>query len=168
MAALGGIDFDKKKWQDIRKSLNFLSQYNNWDEIIQEAVWAWASEIEDTAQFFLNQKVENQTNRLKNSIYVVVDEYGDLAIKSKHRAARLIDKGGFSPFPDWRKGQKKSESIREYAEYYGMEPFLLARAIYKNQPFAEATNFAWNAAYHHKDDIKDEIYAIAKRRKDEA
>ena len=162
MAALGWIDFDRKKWQGIRKSLNRYSQYWYWDEIIQEAVWAWQKEIEDTAQYYLNQKVENQTHKLKNSIYVVVDEDGDLAIKSRHRAAQLIDKGGPSPFPYWG-----SKTIKEYAEHYGMEPFLLARAIYKNQPFAEATNFAWDAAYYHKDDIKDEIYAIAKRRKDD-
>ena len=162
MAALGGIEFDKEKWTNIRKSLNRYSQYWFWDEIIQEAVWAWASEIEATAQQYLNQKVDNETGKLKDSIYVVVDEYGDLAIKSRHRAAQLIDKGGPSPFPYWG-----SKTIKEYAEYYGMEPFLLARAIYQNQPFAEATNFAQRAARDHIDDIKDEIYAIAKRRKEE-
>jgi hypothetical protein len=167
MAGLSWIEFDEQKWKNIRKSLNRYSQYWYWDEIIQEAVWAWASEIEATAQQYLNQKVDNVTGKLKDSIYVVVDEYGDLAIKSRHRAAQLIDKGGPSPFPDWRKGKKESEKIREYAGYYGITPFVLARAIYDNQPFAEATNFAQRAARDHIDDIKDEIYAIAKRRKEE-
>jgi len=162
MAALSWIDFERDKWKNIRKRLNFFSQYHNWEEIIQEAVWAWASEIEDTAQYYLNQKVENQTNRLKNSIYVVVDEDGDLAIKSYHKAAELINDGGYSPFPYWG-----SKTIKEYADIYGMEPFLLARAIYENQPFAEGAFFAQNALNFHKDDIKDEIYAIAKRRKEE-
>lgn len=150
-------------YDNIKKSLNFLKQGKNWDDIFQEAVWAWQQEIEDTAQQYLNQKVENQTNKLKNSIYVVVDEDGDLAIKSRHRAAQLIDKGGPSPFPYWG-----SKTIKEYAEYYGMEPFLLARAIFRNQPFAEGSFFAMRALMYHKEDIKDEIYLIARRRASEA
>ena len=153
---IGGFD-------NIRKALNTLKQGKNWDEIFQEAVWEWASEIEDTAQQYLNDKVDNVTGKLKDSIYVVVDEDGDLAIKSRHRAAKIIDKGGESPFPSWT-----SPTIKEYAEYYGIEPFVLARGIFKNQPFKEATNFARNALFYHMDDIKDEIYHIARRRKDEA
>jgi len=159
MAGLGWIEFDEKKWKDIRLSLNRYSQYWYWDEIIQEAVWAWASEIEATAQQYLNQKVKNQTNKLKNSIYVVVDEDGDLAIKSHHKAAKLINEGGYSPFPDWN-----SKTIKEYAAIYDIEPFLLARGIYNNQPFAEGSFFAQKAIWLHVDDIKDEIYSIARRR----
>ena len=162
MAELNWIVFNEQKWKNIRKSLNTLKQGENWDEIIQEAVWEWASEIEDTAQQYLNDKVDNVTGKLKDSIYVVVDEDGDLAIKSRHRAAQLIDKGGESPFPSWT-----SPTIKEYAEHYGIEPFVLARGIFKNQPFSEATNFARNALMYHMDDIKDEIYAIAKRRHSE-
>ena len=162
MAGLGWIEFDEKKWKDIRLSLNRYSQYWYWDEIIQEAVWAWASEIEATAQQYLNQKVKNQTNRLKKSIYVVVDEDGDLAIKSRHKAAKLINEGGYSPFPDWN-----SKTIKEYAAIYDIEPFLLARGIFKNQPFAEGSFFAQSAIWLHMDDIKDEIYTIAQRRHSE-
>tara|TARA_R100001594_G_scaffold15453_2_gene32412 strand:+ start:2825 stop:3319 length:495 start_codon:yes stop_codon:yes gene_type:complete len=162
MAGLGWIEFDEKKWKDIRLSLNRYSQYWYWDEIIQEAVWEWASEIEATAQQYLNQKVKNQTNRLKNSIYVVVDEDGDLAIKSRHRAAKLINNGGPSPFPDWN-----SKTIKEYAAIYDIEPFLLARGIFQNQPFAEGSFFAQKAIWLHVDDIKDEIYSIARRRHSE-
>ena len=162
MAGLGWIEFDEKKWKDIRLILNRYSQYWYWDEIIQEAVWAWASEIEATAQQYLNQKVKNQTNKLKNSIYVVVDEDGDLAIKSRHKAAKLINEGGYSPFPDWN-----SKTIKEYAAIYDIEPFLLARGIYNNQPFAEGSFFAQSAIWLHMDDIQDEIYSIAKRRKEE-
>ena len=113
-------------------------------------------------QQYLNQKVKNRTNRLKNSIYVVVDEDGDLAIKSRHKAAELINDGGYSPFPDWN-----SKGIKEYAEIYGQDAYVVARGIFKNQPFAEGSFFAQNAIWIHKDDIKDEIYAIAKRRKDD-
>ena len=155
-------------YDNIKKVLNTFKQGKNWDEIFQEAVWEWASEIEDTAQQYLNDKVNNVTGKLKDSIYVVVDEDGDLAIKSRHRAAELIDKGGPSPFPDWRKGQKESERIREYAGYYGITPFVLARGIFRNEPFKEGSFFARNALMYHLDDIKDEIYEIARRRKNEA
>ena len=160
--AIGWIDFDEKKGKNIRKSLNRYSQYWYWDEIIQEAVWAWASEIEATAQRFLNEKVNNVTGKLKGSIYVVVDEDGDLAIKSRHRAAELINNGGYSPFPDWN-----SKTIKQYADIYGIEPFVLAKGIFKNQPFAEGAFFAQSAIWLHIDDIKDEIYTIAKRRHSE-
>jgi len=149
-------------YDNIKKSLNFLKQGKNWDEIFQEAAWSWAQEIEATAQQYLNKKVKNQTNKLKNSIYVVVDEDGDLAIKSRHKAAQLIDKGGYSPFPDWN-----SKTIKEYAAIYDIEPFVLAKGIFKNQPFAEAANFAWMALWVHKEDIKDEIFYIARRRASE-
>ena len=152
-------------WQgydNIKKSLNFLKQGKNWDEIIQEAVWEWASEIEATAQRFLNEKVNNVTGKLKGSIYVVVDEDGDLAIKSRHKAAELINNGGYTPFPNW-----KSKTIKQYADIYGIEPFVLAKGIFKNQPFAEGAFFAQSAIWLHIDDIKDEIYTIAKRRHSE-
>ena len=49
-----------------------------------------------------------------------------------------------------------------------MPPFLLAKAIFRNQPFLEASNFSRNALLYHMDDIKDEIRAIAVRRANEA
>ena len=160
--ALNWIVFNEPKWKDIRLSLNRYSQYWYWDEIIQEAVWEWASEIEDTAQQYLNDKVDNVTGKLKDSIYVVVDEDGDLAIKSRHKAAKLINDGGPSPFPSWT-----SPTIKEYAEHYGIEPFVLARGIFQNQPFADGSFFAQNAIWLHIDDVKHEIYSIARRRHSE-
>ena len=154
--------FSVKGYDNIKKSLNFLKQGKNWDEIFQEAFQEWESEIEDSAQYYLNEKVNNVTGKLKDSIFAYVDGT-ELVIGSTHKAAKLIDKGGPSPFPYWG-----SETIKEYADYYGMPPFLLAKAIFKNQPFAEASNFSRNALLYHIDDIKDEIRAIAVRRANEA
>ena len=149
-------------YDNIKKALNFLKQGKNWDEIFQEAAWAWQSEIESTAKEYLRKKIKTRTGKLEGSIAAIVDEDGDLSIISYHKAAQLIDKGGYSPFPDWN-----SKTIKEYADIYDIEPFLLARGIFKNQPFAEATNFAWTALWLHKEDIKDEIFYIARRRASE-
>ena len=157
------VSLEYRGFGNIKKTLRFLKQEKNWDEIIQEALWEWQVEIESTAKKLLKQKVGTVTGKLEDSIYVVLDEDGDLAIKSHHKAAQLIDKGGPSPFPSWT-----SETIKQYAKEYNIAPFVLARGIFKNQPFAEATNFAWTALYHHKDDIKDEIYEIARRKVSEA
>ena len=146
-------------YNNIKKSLNFLKQGKNWDEIFQEAVWEWQQEIENTAKEFLKQKITTRTGKLENSIAAIVDEDGDLAIISYHKAAQLIDQGGYSPFPDWN-----SKTIRQYADIYDIEPFVLARGIFKNQPFAEGSFFAMRALRYHMDDVKDEIFYIARRR----
>tara|TARA_R110002020_G_scaffold78622_1_gene197604 strand:+ start:90 stop:563 length:474 start_codon:yes stop_codon:yes gene_type:complete len=154
--------FSVKGFNNTKKYLNFLKQGKNWDEIFEEAFETYSMAIEDTAQSYLNKKVNNVTGDLSNSIVVYVNGT-ELVIGSTHKAAKLIDKGGPSPFPYWG-----SETIKEYADYYGMPPFLLAKAIYKNQPFLNASNFSRNAMIEYMDDIKDEIKAIAIKRANEA
>ena len=154
--------FSVKGYGNIKKSLNFLKQGKNWDVIFEEAFETYSMAIEDTAQGYLNEKVNNVTGELRASIFAFISG-STLYLASDKKYAKLIDKGGPSPFPYWG-----SKTIKEYAEYYGMEPFLLARAIFKNQPFAEGSFFAMHALMYHKEDIKDEIYLIARRRASEA
>ena len=154
--------FSVKGYGNIKKSLNFLKQGKNWDVIFEEAFETYSMAIEDTAQGYLNEKVNNVTGELRASIFAFISG-STLYLASDKKYAKLIDKGGPSPFPYWG-----SETIKEYAGYYGMPPFLLAKAIFKNQPFAEASNFSRNAILEYMDDIKDEIYTIARRRADEA
>ena len=159
-ATLNWTNFD-----NVRKSLRFLKQEKNWDEIITEALNEWSSEIESDARRLLRDKVNDVTGRLANNIFVIVDEDGDLALKSYQRYARVIDKGydGEMPFPN-----VKSKTIIQYAKEYGIKPYVLARGIHQNQPFAEGAHFSWTALWYNKDNIKKEIYIIAKRRKKEA
>jgi hypothetical protein len=153
--------YSVKGYANIKKSLNFLKQGKNWDEIFEEAFETYSMAIEDTARGYLNEKVNNVTGELNASIFAFVSG-STLTIASNKEYARIIDKGGPSPFPYW-----KSDTIKEYADYYGMPPFLLAKAIYQNQPFLDASNFSRNAMLEYMDDIKDEIRAIAVRRANE-
>ena len=156
------ITFSEKGFKNIKRSLNFLKQGKNWDEIFEEAFETYSMAIEDTAQGYLNKKVNNVTGELRASIFAFVSG-STLTVASNKKYAEIIDKGGPSPFP-----YSGSETIKEYANYYGMPPFLLSRAIFRNQPFLEASNFSRNAILEYMDDIKDEVRAIAVRRANEA
>ena len=156
------VTFSEKGYKNIKKSLNFLKQGKNWDEIFEEAFETYSMAIEDTAQGYLNKKVNNVTGELRASIFAFVSG-STLTVASNKKYAEIIDKGGPSPFPYWG-----SETIKEYADYYGMPPFLLAKAIFKNQPFLQASNFTSYAVFAYMNEIKDDVRAIAVRRANEA
>ena len=156
------VTFSTQGFDNIKRSLNFLKQGKNWDEIFEEAYTTWQDYIRREAQSQLNADVNNVTGRLKDSIVVYV-EGSELVVGSTHRAAQIIDKGGPSPFPYWG-----SKTIQEYADYYGMPSFLLAKAIFKNQPFLQASNFTSYAVFAYMNEIKDDVRAIAVRRANEA
>ena len=113
--------------------INRWKQQDFWDEISEAALNEISEDIVDSVQSSIEvTDLKSHTNRLKDSIVVMVMGK-ELIVGSSHPAMNLVEYGGPSPFPNW-----KSATIQEYAKIYGKPAYVVARGIYRNQPFAEA------------------------------
>jgi len=113
--------------------INRWKQQDFWDKISEAALNEISEDIVDSVQSAIEvTDLKSHTGRLKESIVVTVIG-NELIVGSSHPAMNLVEFGGPSPFPNW-----KSATIQEYARRYGKPAFVVARGIFKNQPFANA------------------------------
>jgi len=142
-----------------KHSLNLFKQASNWDDIFAKAIKKIKPDIEHNVGYYLNESgIKKHTGRLADSISVET-EGSKLVVKSNHPAMGLIEYGGPSPFPNWN-----SATIQEYSRIYGTSAFLIARGIYRNQPFAEARQPIFKAVSEAMPDLRKETRRIAKEK----
>ena len=166
------LNIEVTGYENFKKSLNFYSQYSNWDDIFTEAFETYSDAIRDTAQQNLREKwVRSVTGDLIDSIYVSNDS-NSISIFSDHPAARRIEYGS-----DYSRGVEgrasKNSNIPEYVEHYSdkslpkgkrMTAASLAFAIKDNQSWRrDADPFARPALEEYQYDIASEIVPIARR-----
>jgi hypothetical protein len=149
-----------KGFKKTRRAFRFYSKYANWEDIIQEATWELAEEIEAKAKEYLKQRITTRTGKLENSIYVVSTDDG-IAIKSNHPAAYHIEYGGYQP----KNINPDSETIKQYAEIYGIRPWHLKKGLEKSDFFKESFPFAYMALQDKRSKIKKRIISLAIEKK---
>ena len=142
-----------------KHSLNLFKQASNWDDIFAKAIKKIKPDIEHNVGYYLNESgIKKHTGRLAESISVST-EGSKLVVTSNHPAMGLIEYGGPSPFPNWN-----SATIQEYSRIYGKPAFVVARGIYRNQPFAEARQPIFKAVSEAMPDLRKETRRIAKEK----
>ena len=132
-------------------TINFFKKNENWVEILEEAADNVADQIKDEAKRLAYSHFRQNTGALRNSIVVWSEVNNDkvsLGLQSDHPAANQIEYGGYRPFPPW--GEESGLTFPE------------AKAVFKNQPFAEAQPFLRPALLNNIDAINSEIMYVAK------
>ena len=133
-------------------TINFFKKKENWVDILEEAADNIADQIKDEAKRLAYSHFRQNTGALRNSIVVWSEVNNDkvsLGLESDHPAANLIEYGGYSPFPPW-------------TEVGGELSYPQAKAVFKNQPFAEAHPFLRPALLNNIDELNSEIMYVAK------
>ena len=112
--------------------INRFSQQDFWAEISNEALNEIGGDIESNIRDEISMtNLKTHTGKLKNSISVGIDG-AVLGVGSTHPAMNLVEFGGYSKFPN-----PDSKSIKEYESIYGQSGYVIARGIFRNQPYAE-------------------------------
>ncbi len=112
--------------------INRWKQQDFWEEIADEALNEISDDIENSVKSQINKtNLKSHTNRLKDSIVSFIIN-NELYVGSTHPAMALVEYGGYSPFPN-----PESATIKEYANIYGQSTYVVARGIFRNQPYAE-------------------------------
>ena len=141
--------------------INRFSQQDHWKEIFDKScdeigVDAIAT---DEVNKNLNQtNVGNVTGALRSSVKVVTDKRGEITVSSNHPAANAIEYGHYFEEVD-----PESSTIKQYAQLYGMKPFLLARAISRNGFYNEGRFVFTKAARATRDAIAEVLPKVAYR-----
>ena len=137
-----------------KASINFLKKEKNWNKMVWVAMNNVADKIRDDAEKRVYTKFKRRTGKLGKSIKTIVKRKGNytyISLTSDHPAAKIMEYGGYSPMPSTpSKTHKGNPGIKEYAYIYpstnSSDPFFeLARGIFRNQPFKEATFFMRDA-----------------------
>ena len=138
-------------------TINFFKKKSNWQQIMAGAAEKVAKDIEKDAKKKLYQysgggkstKIKKNTGALEKSIKVSVDVFEDIVdigLGSGHPAAAIIEFGGYSPFPPWKKVGGKLD-------------FPAAKAVFENQPFTEPQPFLRPAATNAMPRLNKQIIA---------
>ena len=149
--------------------INFYKKWENWRDILRAAAETVSEDIEDDAKGMAYSHFKMHTGELEKSIMADVWVDGDLvylSISSNHPAAAIIEYGGYSPMPvEFAPyiGATYSDRLLESARMYGQDPYVVARGIKKNQPFAEAHPFLGPAMQRGTTALEKEIRTEAKR-----
>ena len=141
--------------------INRFSQQDHWKEIFDKScdeigVDAIAT---DEVNKNLNQtNVGNVTGALRSSVKVVTDKRGEITVSSNHPAAEAIEFGRYFENVD-----PESSTIKQYAQLYGMKPFLLARAISRNGFYNEGRFVFTRAASATRNKLAEVLPKVAYR-----
>ena len=161
------IYFDTK---DFYRTINFFKKKDNWVDILETAANNVADDIESDAKTKVYQGgLKKRTGDLADSIGIAVQIEGNvvvLILGSSHPAAAIIEYGGYSPMPvEFAPyvGATYSDRLLESAKGYGKDPYVVARGIEKNQPFAEPRPFIRPALMEGKGAIESEIWNVARK-----
>tara|TARA_R100001594_G_C4029201_1_gene260905 strand:+ start:838 stop:1314 length:477 start_codon:yes stop_codon:yes gene_type:complete len=123
------VDYNIKGAKSI---INRWKQGAFWDEIAEEALDEVSDDIESSVKTAIEMtNLKTHTGRLKDSISVGVIG-SELYVASDHPAMGLVEYGGYRGFPN-----PKSATIKEYESIYGQSGYVIARGIFRNQPYAE-------------------------------
>ena len=146
------IVYSEKNWAP---TINFFKKKSNWKQIYKQAARAVLPDAIDEAKRLAYSHFRQNTGGLGNSIDGEIDldeDHVRYEITSDHPAAALIEYGGYSPFPPW-------------TEVGGELSFPQAKAVFKNQPFAEAHPFLRPAANNAVKKLNKQIVAEFNRAK---
>ena len=141
--------------------INRFSQQDHWREIFDQACDEIGVDGIATDEVYnnLNQtNVGNVTGALRSSVKVVTDKRGEITVSSNHPAAEAIEFGRYFENVD-----PESSTIKQYAQLYGMKPFLLARAISRNGFYNEGRFVFTKAARATRDAIAEVLPKVAYR-----
>ena len=158
------------KWDTsgAKSIINRHRQQDHWREIFDQACDEIGVDGIATDEVYSNlnrEGVGNVTGALRGSIEILTDKSGEITVGSSHAAAKAIEYGNY-----WGHEQVDPESstIKQYAQLYGMKPFLLARAISRNGFYTEGRFVFTDAASATRDAIADVLpkvtYKVAKER----
>ena len=141
--------------------INRFSQQDYWREIFDQACDEIGVDGIATDEVYSNlnrEGVGNVTGALRGSIEVLTDKSGEITVSSNHPAAEAIEFGRYFENVD-----PESSTIKQYAQLYGMKPFLLARAISRNGFYNEGRFVFTNAARATRDAIADVLPKVTYR-----
>ena len=155
----------KAKWstKGAKSIINRFSQQDHWREIFDQACDELGVDGIATDEVYNNLNrtgVGNVTGALRGSIEVLTDKSGEITVSSNHPAAKAIEYGNYWGHEDV---DPESSTIKQYAQLYGMKPFLLARAISRNGFYTEGRFVFTNAARATRDAIADVLPKVTYR-----